>query len=241
MQRVLIWGVFVGLLGGCGGSTGAGDASDAEVRDVLAPDLGAPPTCLEVCSTYRQHCGEAVLLRACDECTPIVTGASGTHHPENFVRAVELCNRAEARQDCKGLAGCLADKDGLTGVAMGARITLEGQAYDVPFDLVDEAAVAVVGAKAGGGGPSDLLVYFVAGDTFYELEIDDLGADAEDSPLSAAENPVTLDSVSASVNLEVGTITLAAFDLEGGLDVGAELAPPDRPDDLLRLHIVGEF
>lgn len=230
----------IALFALAGGCDGAGDPSDAAARDVLAPDLGPPPSCLELCATYRQHCGQALLLQGCEGCSALVAAAEDDDSAGNYARAVALCHRASAGRDCKGMAACLADEDGLTGVAPVVQVSITGAAYEIDFDLVDEAAVAVVGTK-NSGRPSDLLVYFTVDDAFYVLEIDDLGADAEDGPLQAEDHRVTLDSVGDALELASGTIAIEAFALPGPLRVTADLRPADRPEDHIGLTLVGEF
>lgn len=227
-------------LGAC--DDGAGDAlpADVSMRDVLAPDLGPPPTCLDVCSAYRQNCGEALLLQPCDGCTEVFEGTTGAIHPETYARAIDLCRAAESKAHCPGLAGCLADNDGLTGVAQAAQVTVRGTVFDVAIDLSADDAVAVLGSKSA-GGPSDLVVLFEVEDTFYRLEIDDLGADAGDSPLQAQDNVVTLESVSSALLLDAGTIELQQFVADGPLALTADLRPAERPEDQLTVTITGTW
>lgn len=204
------------------------------------PDLGVPPSCVDMCTTYRTQCGEALLLQACDGCQELFQGAAEDDHPETYNRAIDLCNLGNARENCKAMAGCLSDNDGLTAVARSARVSIQGSVFDISMDLVDEAAVVVLGTK-NDGGPSDLVAYLVVDDAAWRLEIDDLGADADDAPLDAEDNNATLDSVGASVLLDSGRIEVNAFEPTGSLSVSGTLAPAERPDDALEINIEGTW
>ncbi|MFN3199951.1 MAG: hypothetical protein ACE366_16265 [Bradymonadia bacterium] len=228
--------------------SGTFTAPDGSTITLSATTAAAPPPpgaldCGALCDTFAEDCpGAAAINDTCAaDCAVILEGVDGEAHPETFTRAEAVCTGAQASASCQAIYTCILDDDGLNAVAEGGvDMVITGEAGGTAYNLTQDNAWAGVGSK-GSGALADLELVIAEGVDFYTIEIDDFAAEAADGiTLDAADHRVRIKRGGEEVDLEMGTIEVQTFSIEGDFDFSATVNIVGA-DESLSISASGSF
>lgn len=199
--------------------------------------------CALVCLTFAADCPEAAdYASACDTtCAAVNTGLAGNVHPETYALARETCQTGVRTNDCGALYACLADDDdGITAVGDGFSLTYDGVYLDETLALEGASAWGVVATKRA-GTPGNLEILFEAQGETMVLAFDDLAGLVLDNPDSAVGARVDLKRASGKLSMDIVSIDVARFSLNGAVEFDVVLGDANLDVALAnaRVHVEG--
>jgi hypothetical protein len=199
--------------------------------------------CALVCLTFAADCPEAAdYASACDTtCAAVNTGLAGNVHPETYALARETCQTGVRTNDCGALYACLADDDdGITAVGDGFSLTYDGVYLDETLALEGASAWGVVATKRA-GTPGNLEILFEAQGETMVLAFDDLAGLVLDNPDSAVGERVDLKRASGKLSMDIVSIDVARFSLNGAVEFDVVLGDANLDVALAnaRVHVEG--
>jgi hypothetical protein len=201
--------------------------------------------CALVCLTFAADCPEAAdYASACDTtCAAVNTGLAGNVHPETYALARETCQTGVRTNDCGALYACLADDDdGITAVGDGFSLTYDGVYLDETLALEGASAWGVVATKRA-GTPGNLEILFEAQGETMVLAFDDLAGLVLDNPDSAVGARVDLKRASGKLSMDIVSIDVARFSLNGAVEFDVVLGDANLDVALAnaRVHVEGQL
>jgi hypothetical protein len=226
---------------------GGAPVGGAPVGGAPAGGQPVPPAdaldCALVCLTFAADCPEAAdYASACDTtCAAVNTGLAGNVHPETYALARETCQTGVRTNDCGALYACLADDDdGITAVGDGFSLTYDGVYLDETLALEGASAWGVVATKRA-GTPGNLEILFEAQGETMVLAFDDLAGLVLDNPDSAVGERVDLKRASGKLSMDIVSIDVARFSLNGAVEFDVVLGDANLDVALAnaRVHVEG--
>jgi hypothetical protein len=228
---------------------GGAPVGGAPVGGAPAGGQPVPPAdaldCALVCLTFAADCPEAAdYASACDTtCAAVNTGLAGNVHPETYALARETCQTGVRTNDCGALYACLADDDdGITAVGDGFSLTYDGVYLDETLALEGASAWGVVATKRA-GTPGNLEILFEAQGETMVLAFDDLAGLVLDNPDSAVGARVDLKRASGKLSMDIVSIDVARFSLNGAVEFDVVLGDANLDVALAnaRVHVEGQL
>ena len=228
---------------------GGAPVGGAPVGGAPAGGQPVPPAdaldCALVCLTFAADCPEAAdYASACDTtCAAVNTGLAGNVHPETYALARETCQTGVRTNDCGALYACLADDDdGITAVGDGFSLTYDGVYLDETLALEGASAWGVVATKRA-GTPGNLEILFEAQGETMVLAFDDLAGLVLDNPDSAVGTRVDLKRASGKLSMDIVSIDVARFSLNGAVEFDVVLGDANLDVALAnaRVHVEGQL
>jgi hypothetical protein len=228
---------------------GGAPVGGAPVGGAPAGGQPVPPAdaldCALVCLTFAADCPEAAdYASACDTtCAAVNTGLAGNVHPETYALARETCQTGVRTNDCGALYACLADDDdGITAVGDGFSLTYDGVYLDETLALEGASAWGVVATKRA-GTPGNLEILFEAQGETMVLAFDDLAGLVLDNPDSAVGERVDLKRASGKLSMDIVSIDVARFSLNGAVEFDVVLGDANLDVALAnaRVHVEGQL
>lgn len=228
---------------------GGAPVGGAPIGGAPAGGQPVPPAdaldCALVCLTFAADCPEAAdYASACDTtCAAVNTGLAGNVHPETYALARETCQTGVRTNDCGALYACLADDDdGITAVGDGFSLTYDGVYLDETLALEGASAWGVVATKRA-GTPGNLEILFEAQGETMVLAFDDLAGLVLDNPDSAVGERVDLKRASGKLSMDIVSIDVARFSLNGAVEFDVVLGDANLDVALAnaRVHVEGQL